>query len=55
MSFASTVFISLISLVLALASSARPLGAQTSRSDSAAILGAARQFSAAYMRGDAGS
>jgi ketosteroid isomerase-like protein len=53
MSFALTVFISLISLVLGLASSARPLEAQISRSDSAAILRAARQFSAAYMRGDA--
>lgn len=43
----------LIALILGLAPSTRPAEAQASRSDSAAIYEAGRQFSAAYMRGDA--
>jgi ketosteroid isomerase-like protein len=52
MTFSSRASFMLLALIVGAVPS-RPAGAQTSRADSAAILDAARQFSAAYMRGDA--
>jgi ketosteroid isomerase-like protein len=52
MTLSASASLSLVALIIG-AAPARPMEAQTSRPDRAAILDAARQFSAAYTRGDA--
>jgi ketosteroid isomerase-like protein len=53
MTFRSTASLTFIATILASAPCTRSVEAQGSQSDSAAISEAGRQFSAAYMRGDA--